>query len=124
MTPPTKNITLGKQGEDIAAEFLIKKHYKVIDRNFKARYGEIDLIALDGKTLVFVEVKTRTTDRFGTPEEAITARKLYELVKTSEYYVLQHPDLLKLTRIDVVGIMLDGVTNNVIRLTHTENVTG
>lgn len=124
MSRSPQNIALGKLGEDIASDFLSKKGYKIIDRNFKARYGEIDLIAIDRNTLVFVEVKTRTSDRFGTPEEAITPRKLYEVVKTSEYYEILNPQLPKLTRIDVIGIMIDETTHSVLQLIHTENITG
>lgn len=103
--------------------FLIKKGYKILQRNFKARYGELDIIAIHNKTLVFIEVKTRTNLRFGTPEEAITPRKLHELIQTSQYYALLHKELPKLMRIDVIGIMMDEITEEVQRITHTENIT-
>lgn len=119
----TQKAKVGKLGEDVAASFLSKKGYTVLQRNFKARYGELDIIAIHNNTLVFIEVKTRTNVHFGTPEEAITPRKLHELIQTSQYYVLLHPELPKLLRIDVIGIMMDEITEEVQRITHTENIT-
>ena len=114
---------IGVLGENIACDFLFKKRFKIVQRNFKARYGELDIIAIHKKTLVFIEVKTRTSLRFGTPEEAITPRKLHELVQTAQYYVILHPELPTLMRIDVIGIMMDEITEEVQRITHTENIT-
>ena len=119
----TQKAKVGTFGEDVAASFLSKKGYKILQRNFKARYGELDIIAIHNKTLVFIEVKTRTSLRFGTPEEAITPRKLHELVQTAQYYVILHPELPTLMRIDVIGIMMDEITEEVQRITHTENIT-
>ncbi|MCR4324789.1 MAG: YraN family protein [Candidatus Curtissbacteria bacterium] len=62
---------IGKIGEDAAVKFLQKNGYKIIEHNFRIRGGEIDIIAKDGKTLVYVEVKTRSTSAFGLPEEAV-----------------------------------------------------
>ncbi len=123
MQKSPQQIRLGKLGEDIACVFLFKNGYKILQRNFKARYGELDIIALHENTLVFIEVKTRTNLRFGTPEEAITPRKLHELIQTAQYYVILHPELPKLMRIDVIGIMMDEITEEVQRITHTENIT-
>ena len=123
MQKSPQQIRVGKLGEDIACVFLSKKGYKILQRNFKARYGELDIIALHKNTLVFIEVKTRTSLRFGTPEEAITPRKLHELIQTAQYYVILHPELPKLMRIDVIGIMMDEITEEVQRITHTENIT-
>lgn len=97
----------GKRGEDIAAEFLKKKGFKIIDRNFRIRGGEIDIVALENDTLVFVEVKTRTSERFGSALEAITPWKLRALIKTAEFYKLKHRGLPDAMRIDAVAIMLD-----------------
>ena len=71
------NIQKGKYGEELAAEFLIKSGYKIIDKNYKfSRYGEIDIIALEKDTLCFIEVKTRTNNNFGSGLEAVTKEKL------------------------------------------------
>lgn len=123
MQKSPQQIKLGNLGEDIACDFLFQKGYTILQRNFKARYGELDIIALHENTLVFIEVKTRTNLRFGTPEEAITPRKLHELVQTAQYYVILHPALPKLMRIDVIGIMMDEITEEVQSIAHTENIT-
>ncbi len=114
---------VGTLGEDIATIFLIRKGFCILERNFKAQYGELDIIAKDGDTLVFVEVKTRTGAQFGTPEEAITPWKLREVIQTSQYYVSRHPELPQALRVDVVGIVLrEDMT--VLSLLYTPNVTG
>ncbi|CAG0930904.1 partial hypothetical protein, partial [Planctomycetaceae bacterium] len=64
-------LAIGKQGEDEAAAFLEGKGYAVLERNYRCRYGEIDIVARDGRTVVFVEVKTRGSDRFGTPTASV-----------------------------------------------------
>ncbi len=97
----------GIKGEDLACEFLRKKGYKIIERNFRARGGEIDIIALDCETLVFIEVKARSTSEFGSPLEAITTWKLKSIVKTAQFYKLKNPKLPEALRIDAVAITLD-----------------
>lgn len=104
---PSNNQSLGFYGEDLATAFLRKKRFRILKRNFKARYGEIDIIAIDRDTLVFVEVKTRIGREYGLPEESVTPRKIRELKKTAEYYKLKHPELPELLRLDVVAIELD-----------------
>lgn len=99
-------IALGKYGEDLACDYLKKTGYKIIERNFRIRGGEIDIIALDGKTLVYVEVKTRSNHKFGLPEESVTPHKLRFLERASKFYRLQRKHLPELERIDVVAIDL------------------
>lgn len=112
-------ISSGKQGERKAAIFLQKQGYKILELNFKAkRYGEIDIVALDGKVLVFVEVKTRKTYEYGRPEEAFTPRKLRQVVKTGQYYKLINPDAPDLVRVDTVAV--DELEN---KITLFKNVT-
>jgi len=98
---------LGRLGEELAVRYLESHDYRLVTRNFKARYGEIDLIALDKNILVFLEVKTRIGRKFGRPEEAITPRKLREVILTARYYKMLHPELPEAMRIDVIGIELD-----------------
>ena len=100
------NISVGKIGEDLASKYLRTHGYQIIARNFKARYGEIDIVAIDHKVVVFVEVKTRIDESFGTPEEAVTPRKLREVIQTAEYFMVAHPELPSAMRIDVIGIRL------------------
>ncbi len=95
---------LGKSAEDYASALLRSGGYKIIGRNFRSRFGEIDIVAIDGDTLVFCEVKARIGRKFGLPEEAVTPKKLYKIQKTAEYFSMQHPDLPKRLRIDVVAI--------------------
>lgn len=107
-----KNIQ-GKRGEDLAVSYLKKLGFQIIDRNFRIRGGEIDIIAIETskvtgqKTLVFIEVKTRSTGEFGTPLEAITYYKLKSLMKTSSYYCMRNPHLPKLMRIDAVTVVVN-----------------
>ncbi len=114
---------LGNSGEAIASAYLKRQGYRIVERNFKARYGEIDIICLHGSTLVFVEVKTRIGRSFGLPEEAVTRRKLREVIQTAEFFVSTHTGLRESYRIDVIGIELDE-TEQVVYFNHIENVTG
>lgn len=121
-SPRNENISLGKLGEQIAASHLHKHGYKILEFNFKKHYGELDIICLQGDTLVFVEVKTRRTREFGLPEEAVTPRKLYEVKKTALFYASLHPELPDRLRVDVIGIQLDDM-DKVVYFNHIQNVT-
>lgn len=94
----------GKYGEDLAARFLEKHGYKIIERNFRIRGGEIDIVALEKNTLVIVEVKTRTSHRFGLPEESITLHKLKFLEKAAKFLRNARRNLPLAERIDVVTV--------------------
>jgi len=98
----------GKYGENLAIEYLKRHGYKIIDRNFRIRGGEIDIIALEKSTLVFIEVKTRTSLRFGYPQEAVTKSKIYFLERAAKFYrnANSHKNFPILERIDVVAIDL------------------
>lgn len=102
-----KNI--GKLGEDIACRFLKMHKYRIIDRNFRSRFGEIDIIAMDKrKILVFIEVKARTNDSFGLPEESVIYSKRQKLIKTALFYLQRNQKFSNLDfRIDVMGIKID-----------------
>ncbi len=102
---------LGRWGEDLAAEYLLKQGYAVIARNVRTPYGELDLVVqqssltTENETVtVFVEVKTRTSSAYGFPEEAITPRKQIILISASQHYLQEHPDLEDDWRIDVIAI--------------------
>ncbi len=120
---PLNKQRLGKLGEDLASTFLIKHGYRILVRNFRLRYGELDIVCIKNAVLVFVEVKTRIGRAYGSPEEAVTPRKLEEVIQTSQFYAQSHPALPKLQRIDVIAIELDE-HEQVVRLEHIENVTG
>ena len=78
---------LGRLGEDTAAEFLIRDGYRIIERNFSCKLGEIDIIAVKGDTLVFAEVKTRLSEMFGRPAESVDARKQEHIKRTAQLYL-------------------------------------
>jgi putative endonuclease len=114
---------IGKRGEDLACAYLQRHGYRILQRNFKARYGEIDIVSEKDGILVFVEVKTRTSDIFGTPEESITPKKLQEVIKAAMYYKQLHRDSPESLRIDVIGVRWDTSLKSH-EITHTPNVTG
>lgn len=95
---------LGKAGEDRAARFLAKQGYKILERNYRVPSGEIDLIALHRGEVVFVEVKTRTSDAFGAPELAVTPRKQRQMVKAALGYIKYKKLHQVPCRFDVVAI--------------------
>lgn len=97
--------SVGDRGEDIAVRFLKKKGYKIIERNYRTPIGEIDVIAGDKKTLVFVEVKTRLCDSFGYPEEAVDYRKKKKIEKVALYYLSKIKQEVP-SRFDVISIRL------------------
>lgn len=75
-----KSLIIGKKGEDIAVQFLLPKGYKFIKRNFRIRGDEIDIISIHNNTLIYVEVKTRSNNKFGTAEESVGKRKINYLI--------------------------------------------
>lgn len=100
------NKKVGALGEKIADQYLRDKGYRIEERNFTTRSGEIDIVCWDGKTLVFVEVKAKNGHDFGEPEEMVNKNKLNRVKRMGEEYLLKN-NLDCLCRIDVVGIVLD-----------------
>lgn len=115
------NLVQAKIGEDLATSYLLKKGFQIIHRNFRSKLGEIDLIAIDKNTLVFIEVKSRWSEEYGDPKEAVTTRKIRSIIKTSEYFKLLNPQTPDLMRIDVIAI---NYLNDPPFIEHLENVTG
>ena len=97
---------LGDEGEDIAVNYLKKRGYKVIERNHKNTFGEVDIIALHKGTLVFIEVKTRRTDEYGMPFEAVDHRKQEKLKKVALMYLKRLKKQVP-ARFDVVSISIE-----------------
>jgi putative endonuclease len=95
---------LGKEGEDIAAAHLIKEGYKILARNYRSGRSEIDIIAMKEDILIIVEVKTRETDAYGNPEEAVGTSKVNILAQGAEDYML-NKDLYNDVRYDVISII-------------------
>lgn len=99
-----KRHTIGREGEKIASEYLLENNYNIIDRNFRCKQGEIDIIAKDREELVFIEVKTRTNKKYGNPIDAVTNLKKKHIIKAIEYYLyLNKLDNIFL-RIDVIEV--------------------
>ena len=112
----------GRYGEELAREFLEKKGYVLLRKNYRYERAETDLIFKDksNKTLVFVEVKTRRSKSFGEPEDALTFSKQEQLVKSAEGFVMENPDFeLFDMRFDVVSIYIN---NGRYELNHIESI--
>jgi len=97
--------SLGDRGEDLAAAALKKQGYKILERNYRTPLGEIDLIARHRRMLVFIEVKTRASDRFGAGQDAVHHGKQARLRKLADYYLKQKRLGEVAVRFDVVGIL-------------------
>ena len=97
-------LLLGKQGERVAEHYLKKKGYKVVERNYRCAAGELDLIVLDRRVVVFVEVKTRTGHGFGTPLEAVEYRKQRKMIQAAQFFLTAKRLHQRDARFDVVGV--------------------
>ena len=106
---------IGKLGEDIATNYLKQKGYKILDRNFESRQGEIDIIAIDKKEIVFIEVKTRTSNKYGTPSEAVNKIKQKHMLQTIKYYLYIRNLSEEFVRIDVIEVY---IKDNVYKVNH------
>lgn len=95
---------IGRAGEEAAARYLTALGYRVVERNVRFRIGEIDLVAEEGESLVFVEVKTRTGSGFGEAAEAVTVHKQRQLVRLAEVYLAGRDWQSRLCRFDVVTV--------------------
>ena len=101
-----KKKELGAKGEEIAVRYLQSREYKILERNYRIRFGEIDIIAEQGENLVFIEVKTRADKYFGSPFESVTVRKQKQLSKVALEYISKKDWHNRPARFDVVGIEL------------------
>jgi putative endonuclease len=98
--------TIGARGEEIAAGFLEKQNFRIIQRNFRCRCGEVDIIARDGGTLVFVEVKTRRNASYGLPQLAVTPFKQRQISKAALTYLSKNGLMKEDARFDVISVLL------------------
>ena len=117
---PLNRREVGARGEELAADFLKGRGYRILQRNYRCRQGELDIIARHGECLVFVEVRTKTSSDFGTPEESVTCSKKEKLISLANVYLQNLDAQPRSWRIDVVAVELtpDGRTA---RLEHIEN---
>jgi putative endonuclease len=108
---------LGQHGEQAAARYLINEGYVILDQNWRSEHGEIDLIAQSANELVFVEVRTRASSRYGTPEDSLTQDKAKRLILTAQAYLEAHSSDQTNWRIDLIAIECEPA-GIVIRLDH------
>lgn len=106
------NKAIGYYGENIAEEWLVKNNYKIIQRNFRCKLGEIDIVAYDEEYICFIEVKTRYEYKFGTPSEAVNSIKKNRIKKTALYYIYINNCRNQNYRFDVVEVMLNRKNTN------------
>ena len=99
---------IGRQGEELASRFLKRKGYRIIERNYRCRWGEIDIVAREGRTYCFIEVRTRRSLSLGLPEESITAHKQRQMVKAARAYLskVELEECGYEVRFDIVSIVL------------------
>lgn len=110
---------IGRFGEDEAVKYLKEKGYKILDRNFSCKRGEIDIIALDRDEIVFIEIKARISLKYGLPSEAVTKYKLKHIYKTAEYYLYKRNLQNERTRIDVIEVY---IKNKKVVINHLKQV--
>ena len=103
-----KDHELGKIGEDIAANYLTRLGYKIIERNFECKQGEIDIIALHKEELVFIEVKTRTNTFYGEASESVNKFKIKHLLNSIKYYIYKRNLQDEYIRIDIIEVYING----------------
>lgn len=106
--PSAGRIAKGKQGEDAACRELERRGYLIVERRYRSRFGEIDIVARDGRTTVFVEVKMRASARFGSAAEAVTWHKRRRICAMAGEYVLRHRLAGEPCRFDVVTVDASG----------------
>lgn len=113
-------MSIGKAGEDVAVHYLKGKDYRIVKRNHRSKLGEIDIIAVTGRTLVFCEVKTRMNKAFGEPFEAVTAAKQRTIRNVAELYLATARSLagLESIRFDVISLLAQGEG---FQITHIED---
>jgi putative endonuclease len=107
---PSNNgkLLLGQEGERVAERYLQRKGYKLVERNYRCPLGELDLIVLDRRVIVFVEVKTRTGQGFGSPLEAVEFRKQRKMIQAAQFFLAEKRLQQRDARFDVVGVTWPG----------------
>ncbi len=112
----SKNI--GRFGEKLAEKYLVKNNYKIVEKNFRCKFGEIDIVAFYKKELIFIEVKTRTNNKYGTGINSIDKNKEKHLYKTAEYYLYNKKINIGI-RIDAIEITLN---KGLVSIKHYKNI--
>lgn len=117
---PDHRRAAGQTGEDYAAHYLQERGYTILERNWRTRSGEIDIIAASGDVYVFVEVRTRSSSRFGTPAESVDSRKQRKVRHLAQQYLYHKKIVNRQIRFDVIAVLLDS-HRQVIGLSHIDN---
>jgi len=115
-----KRLALGKLGEKVSVEYLKKQGYQIVERNYRCRMGELDVIARDKDTLVFVEVRSRSTKRFGLPQESVGPAKQRKIRLLAEYYLQSLRQPLQKVRFDVMALYF-GPNGKLLNINHIKN---
>ena len=113
-----KTQTSGKLGEDAACHYLKKNHYQILERNYRKRFGEIDIVAKKDNRIAFVEVKARSASDYGIPCEAVTYSKQQKIIKTAQAYVLEQ-NLDAEFAFDIIEVRLENGT--ILAINHIED---
>ncbi len=100
------NYKVGRLGENMAVNYLLRHKYNILDRNFYCNQGEIDIIAEKEKYIIFIEVKTRTTQKYGKPVEAVNNIKQKHIYQSAKYYLYKNNKLNRFIRFDVIEIVI------------------
>jgi putative endonuclease len=109
---PIKTFGNGRAGEEAAACYLEKKGMRILQRNFRSRLGEVDIIALDGETIIFTEVKTWSAYGIEALEQSLDAKKQHKIIETSKYFLSLHREYKYMAiRFDVIFISPEGITH-------------
>ena len=120
MPESTRAQKRGREGEDVSAAFLQKRGYKLLERNYRTPFGEIDIIASDAEYIIFAEVKARALSSFSRPAQAVDRRKQKKLIRTATIYLQENESELT-PRFDVIEVVLDDRTGAVVDINHIEN---
>lgn len=102
---------IGNKGEDVAVKYLTKNKYRVIERNFNCKFGEIDVVANDGNYIVFVEVKSRSDETFGKPRDAVNWHKQNKIVQSASYWLYKNNCMGAPVRFDVIEVLSGEITH-------------
>lgn len=116
-----KRLKFGREGEEAAVAFLKKKGYRILEKNFRAKVGEIDVIAEQDATVVFVEVKARANHQYGHPFNAVTPVKQRKIIQVAQSYLAKHRLMENSARFDVVGLTVDADNANSFQIELLEN---
>lgn len=116
-----KRLKFGREGEEVAVAFLKKNGYRILEKNFRAKFGEIDVIAEQNSTVVFIEVKARADHQYGHPFNAVTPSKQRKIIQVAQSYLAKHQLMENPARFDVVGLTVDPVNSNSFQVELLEN---